>query len=236
MIEQEYLYKVAMEQGILLKEKQLEQFEIYARLLVEWNHKFNLTAIVQPKEIVIKHFLDSLLLAKHVQIEARARVADIGTGAGFPGIPLKIFRPDIALTLVDSLNKRILFLREVLQELSLEGEAIHMRAEDGGKNAAYREKYDLVTARAVAHLRELSEYCLPYVKVGGMFVPLKGGQMEQESRESGNAIRICGGKIEKMTLYQLPDHSSRSLILIKKISQTPPKYPRNRGQMLKKWL
>lgn len=219
--------------GVELTGQQLEQFDRYAQLLVEWNEKINLTAITEPGEIVIKHFVDSLLLLTAAQPAQGASVIDIGTGAGFPGVPVKIARPDLQLTLLDSLNKRILFLQELSQQLGQDNACFHLRAEDGARQTPLREQFDLASARAVAHLRELSEYCLPYVRVGGIFAALKGGEVQEELEQSRKAIATLGGKLERICPYTLPDGSKRSILLIKKISQTSTKYPRPRAKMLK---
>lgn len=226
MIPKEYLEKIAQEYGFALTDVQLELFDRYASYLVEWNEKINLTAITDPQEICVKHFLDSLLLLDAVSVSKDASVIDVGTGAGFPSVPCKIVRSDLTLTLLDSLNKRIQFLKGLSEQLEIKTNCIHARAEDGGKNEALREKFDLATARAVAHLRELSEYCLPFVKVGGYFVALKGYEIEQELEEAKKAIKLLGGKIIEVKKYDLPEDNKRGIVIIKKISQTPTKYPR----------
>ncbi len=220
-----------------IDEQKAKQLELYGNLLVEWNEKMNLTAITEPYEVVFKHFLDCLLFFKCIDVPEKASVIDVGTGAGFPGIVLKIARPDINLTLLDSLNKRITFLNEVIEKLELkDAKAVHMRAEDGAKKAEYRETFDIATARAVAPLNILSEYCLPYVKKGGMFVSLKGPQASEEIENSSKVISLLGG--EKPTLFteEIEQIGKRSIIKIKKISQTPPKYPRNSAKISKQPL
>ena len=210
-----------------------EKLDRYAQLLVEWNEKMNLTAITEPKDIVLKHFVDSLLLLKAVELPQGASLIDVGTGAGFPSMPVKIAREDLAVTMLDSLNKRLNFLREVNDSLGLDCEFIHSRAEDGGRNKELREQYDFATARAVANLRDLAEYCLPYVKKGGAFVSLKGPDIEEEVESSKKAIAALGGKIEKVLQFTLPDDSGRSIIIIRKISHTPPRFPRTAAKMAK---
>lgn len=217
-----------------LNGKALERLDRYAELLIEWNGRMNLTAIVEPEEIAVKHFLDCLMLLKYVDIPNGAEVIDIGTGAGFPGVVLKIARPDIKLTLLDSLQKRIGFLDDLCSELGLEVTTIHSRAEDGARDL--REKYDLAVARAVANMRVLCEYCLPYVKVGGRFAALKGASAAEETSSAENAIRLLGGELESLDLYNLLDSGERGLIAVKKISQTSPKYPRNPGKISKQPL
>ena len=221
---------------ITLSEIQLKQFYNYMNLLIEWNKKINLTAIIEPDEIILKHFVDSLTISKY--ISDGTRVVDVGTGAGFPGIPLKIYRQDIEITLLDSLQKRINFLDEVIRELNLEKiETIHSRVEDFGKDKKYREKFDIATSRAVANLATLSEYLLPLVKVGGKVISMKGSLIEEELELSKNAIKILGGKVEKVDEFNLPNSDiSRNIILINKIKETPNKYPRKAGEPSKKPL
>ena len=222
--------------GITLSEIQLKQFYNYMNLLIEWNKKINLTAITEPNEIILKHFVDSLTISKY--ISDGTRVVDVGTGAGFPGIPLKIYRQDIEITLLDSLQKRINFLDEVIRELNLEKiETVHSRVEDFGKDKKYREKFDIATSRAVANLATLSEYLLPLVKVGGKAISMKGSLIEEELELSKNAIKILGGKVEKVDEFNLPNSDiSRNIILINKIKETPNKYPRKAGEPSKKPL
>lgn len=233
MINTAYLKEEASKFGFHLEEAQLDQFDRYAELLVEWNEKINLTAITQPDDICIKHFIDSLLLADAVKIAKNASVIDVGTGAGFPSVPCKIYRSDLDLTLLDSLNKRIVFLENLSEALGVNTACIHSRAEDAGKLPEMREQFDLATARAVAHLRELSEYCLPFVKVGGYFAALKGYEIEEELEEAKKAIHILGGKIQEVKKYELPGENKRGIVVIKKISQTPTKYPRIAAKMKK---
>ena len=222
--------------GITLSEIQLKQFYNYMNLLIEWNKKINLTAITEPNEIILKHFVDSLTISKY--ISDGTRVVDVGTGAGFPGIPLKIYRQDIEITLLDSLQKRINFLDEVIRELNLEKiETIHSRVEDFGKDKRYREKFDIATSRAVANLATLSEFLLPLVKVGGKVISMKGSLIEEELENSKNAIKILGGKIERVDEFDLPNSDiSRNIVLINKIKETPNKYPRKAGEPSKKPL
>ena len=219
----ELMIPVLEQKGISESSDALEKLDKYAALLVEWNEKINLTAIVDPEGIVIKHFLDCALLLDKVEIPKGAKVVDVGTGAGFPGMVLKILRPDIKLTLMDSLNKRLVFLSEVLSKLGLEAETVHLRAEEAGKNPSYREKFDLVCARAVAELRTLCEYCLPLCKVGGVFCAMKGPSASEEVESSGKAVEILGGKKAEVKTETLTGAEVRTFVIIKKISQTPPK-------------
>ncbi len=233
MIRKDYMKAISMAEGMELTDLQLEKLDRYAELLVEWNEKINLTAITEPDEIAVKHFLDSLLLLKSVEVPEGGKIIDVGTGAGFPSLPCALVRPDLRLTLLDSLNKRILFLEEVTRELDREAVCIHARAEEGGRNPALREKFDLATARAVASMRELSEYCLPFVKVGGIFAALKGYEIEEELNEAKAAIRLLGGEIQEVQKEILPDGSRRGIVLIRKISQTSTKYPRPSAKIKK---
>lgn len=232
MIDKEFFAQCAAEYGFSLTPRQLEQFDLYARLLVEWNKKMNLTAITQPRDIVIKHFLDSILALKAVGLPRGAGLVDVGSGAGFPSVPMLILRPDLKLTLLDSLNKRLIFLEALLQELGLEATRLHARAEDAGKGAQ-RQQFDCATARAVAQLNKLCEYCLPLVKEGGTFLALKGADAQAEADAAAKAIKLLGGSLQQVEHYTLPDGDKRALLVIKKISQTPSKYPRPSAQISK---
>lgn len=217
-----------------LDEVALKRLEKYADLLVEWNEKINLTAIVDPEGIAVKHFLDCLMIFKYVDMPKGASVIDIGTGAGFPGVVIKIARPDIKLTLMDSLQKRINFLDTLCSELGLDVTTIHSRAED--IKPQQREGYDFAVARAVANMRVLTEYCLPYVKVGGSFIAMKGSTAAEEVKEATKAIATLGGKLEAENLFELLEFGGRGIINVKKISQTLTKYPRNSGKISKQPL
>lgn len=219
---------------LILNEEIYEKFDSYAELLVSWNEKINLTAITDPLGITEKHFLDCLAVFKDDIIPQNSSVIDVGTGAGFPGIPMKIYRNDLKVTLLDSLNKRINFLTEVSNKLSLGMNCIHSRAEDGAKKADLREQFDIATARAVAPLPILCEYCLPYVKVGGKFIALKGPN--EDAKDSFTAYRTLGAEISDVKEYELPCGDKRQIIVYNKIKETPKKYPRNPSQIDKKPL
>ena len=226
------------ELSIVLNDKQIQQFEQYYNILVEWNKVMNLTAITEYEEVVEKHFLDSLTIVNASHVKKIETLIDVGTGAGFPGIPLKIAFPHLKVTLLDSLNKRIKFLNEVINLLELNDiKAIHGRAEDYAKQAEYREQYDICVSRAVANLATLSEYCLPYVKVDGLFVPYKSGEIDEELKSSEKAVSILGGKVEEVVKFQLPGTDiGRSFVKIHKIKETKKKYPRKAGMPTKEPL
>lgn len=232
MEKDEFFYKLqnqAQKIDINLTNKQLNEFYTYMNLLIEWNKNINLTAITEPEEIIKKHFIDSLTISKNIQKDSS--IIDVGTGAGFPGIPLKIVREDINVVLLDALNKRLNFLNEVVKENKLENiETVHFRAEEIGKNKKYREKYDIATSRAVAQLNILAEYLLPLVKIGGKCICMKGCNVEEELKNSKKAITLLGGEIEKIEEFILPDSDiKRNVIIIKKVNSTPAKYPRKPG-------
>ena len=226
------------ELGITLDEVQKKQFTDFYEYLVEKNKVMNLTGITEFQEVLIKHFLDSLACVKAVDMSRIKRIMDIGTGAGFPGVPLKIAFPHLEACLLDSLKKRVNFLEETFQLLKLENiTAIHGRAEEYAKNKQYRETYDLCVSRAVSNLATLSEYCLPYVKTGGYFISYKSGTVQEEVEQAQKAVKILGGKIQDVVYFQLPDSEiQRSLVVIEKIKATPGRYPRKAGTPLKEPL
>ena len=206
----------------------MEKFEDYFKNLIDYNEKVNLTAITEYEDVFVKHFYDSCLASQFI-IE-NAKVVDVGTGAGFPGVPLKIVREDIDLHLVDSLNKRIVFLNQLKDKLNINYSTYHSRAEDFSVITTNREKFDICVSRAVAKLNTLAEYCIPLVKIGGYFISYKGGDVDEEINESLKAIKLLGGEIEKIEKFDLPqDKGNRTLIIIKKIKNTPKQYPRNKN-------
>lgn len=237
----EYLEKAFAPLGIRLSEAQTEAFLKYAALLAEWNKVMNLTAITEPEEVAAKHFADScaaVLIPEGACLREEKSLIDVGTGAGFPGIPLKILFPQLKVTLLDSLGKRVKFLEAVIAELGLKDiKAIHARAEDGARLPELRDSFDICASRAVAHLSVLSEYCLPYLKEGGVFLAYKSGDIETEIKEAENAVSILGGKREALRQFTLPGTDlSRSIVVIRKVKKTPKTYPRKAGTAAKKPL
>ena len=222
--------------GITLSDKQINNLNLYANMLVEWNEKMNLTAITEPKEVVWKHFYDCMLFFKYADVKENAKIIDVGTGAGFPGMVLKIVREDIDLTLLDGLNKRLVFLGEVLKAVGLTANIVHLRAEEGGKKPELREQYDFAVARAVANMNLLSEYCIPYVKKSGSFVALKGPSGGEEAQNAQKAISILGGEKPKVISFSHEMLGGRSVVEVIKKSETPPKYPRAGAKISKQPL
>ncbi len=226
----DYLQKEAEKVNIHLNEDQLQQFSTFYQDLVEKNKVMNLTAITEPMDVTVKHFLDSLSLVRTFSLDVDMRVLDLGTGGGFPGLPLKIAYPKVEFVLADSLNKRIKFLSEEIERLSLQKiQAVHGRAEDLARQAQHRQQYDVVVSRAVANLSTLCEYCLPFVKEGGVFISYKSGDIEDELNMAKHAIRILGGKCQHVESFTLQENYERTLIVIKKDGNTPKMYPRKAG-------
>lgn len=219
--------------SIKVTAEQAAKFQKYMELLAEWNEKLNLTAITEPEEILEKHFLDSLTTLLACKFKDGIKVLDVGTGAGFPGVPIKIMRPDLQVTLLDGSNKRLNFLGELCSELGVECRRVHKRAEEAGVDKAMRENFDIVTARAVAQLRVLCEYCLPLVKMKGYFIAMKGPGANEELFEARNALDILGGDKVNIKQVQLPNAGERNLIVVRKLSFTPKGYPRHGGTIIK---
>lgn len=222
--------------GVSIDENALERLDIYAALLKERNEQVNLTAITDERGIALKHFADSLSLLSAVELKKGEKVIDVGTGAGFPGVALLIARPDIDITLLDGTNKKLDFIRDVLKETGLTANVLHSRAELAAKQSEYREQFSLATARAVAALNELCEFCLPFVKQGGIFASMKGAKADEELTAAKKAIHVLGGQVSNVKQLEITDCGERSIILIKKTSQTSPKYPRASAQIAKRPL
>ena len=227
----EILERGLKEFGLSLDDEQRKAFQKYYDLLIEWNSFMNLTAITEPDEVCVKHFLDSISLCKAIDCDREIELIDIGTGAGFPSIPLKIMFPKLKITMLDSLGKRVKFLDEVIGNLNLKGiTAVHSRAEDLALKSEYRERFDICVSRAVANLSTLSEYCLPYVKIGGFFISYKSEKVAEEVKSAQNAVKILGGEIFRQVEFTLPcSDIYRNLFMIKKVKPTPKKYPRKAG-------
>ena len=222
--------------GISLTDEQLSLFEKLSELLVEQNKTMNLTAITDPDGIAVKHFADSISALSAYDFAEGAKVLDVGTGAGFPSIPLLIARPDLKMTMIDSTAKKLRYVASTVETLGLSAEVLHTRAEEAGQNKEYRENFDIVCSRAVAALNVLCEYCLPFVKVGGVFLAMKAAKVQEEIADAKNAIKTLGGKIVAEKSFTLSDGGERTIVVIKKISQVPSKYPRVSAQIAKKPL
>ncbi len=236
MIDKQQMLAAAQSVGVTLDDTALERFDLYAKRLVETNKTLNLTAITAPEEIVYKHFADCLCLLREAELPQNAKVIDVGTGAGFPGLVLLIARPDLRMTLLDSTQKRLTFVKETAEVLGLAPDVVHLRAEEAGRSPTFRERFDLATARAVANLNVLSEYCLPLLKVGGVFAAMKGAKAADEMQSAQGAIRLLGGAPLLSREYTLPLCGERTVLCVKKISQTPTKYPRPSAQIAKRPL
>lgn len=218
--------------GLNLENEKIEKFQLYYEMLQDWNEKMNLTAITDLEGVILKHFIDSLMVLKFLPDKTR-NLIDVGTGAGFPGLPLKIAKNELKVTLLDSLNKRLIFLESLKEKLKLDFELVHARAEELGRKVDYREKFDVSTSRAVASLNVLSEYCLPFVKTGGLFIAMKSGNVDEELESAKRSIALLGGKIEKVEIFNLPNDISRSIVVIRKIKNTDKIYPRASAKIKK---
>jgi len=236
MISKELLKTSCEGLGIDISDEAIDRFDLYAERLVAYNEKVNLTAITAPDDIVIKHFADSLCLVKYAELNSSKKIIDVGTGAGFPGAALLCYNPELNITMIDSVNKKLDFIRSLVKELGLSADIITIRAEEAAKKKEFREQFDVVTSRAVAALNVLSEYSVPLVKVGGIFSPLKAVLSPEEAQRGLGAIANLGAKVESRNRYKIPDGSEREIIIAKKVSQTSPKYPRAYAQISKKPL
>lgn len=236
MLNKELFYNTIKQFNIDIDENAFARLDKFAEKLIETNKSFNLTAIKEPDDVTVKHFVDCLAIFKYVNIPENAKIIDVGTGAGFPGLVLKLARPDIQMTFLDSTKKKLGFIENVLNECGVKGETVHMRAEEAAQLSKYREQFDFATARAVAALPVLSEYCLPFVKQGGSFVSMKSAESNEEMEAAKKAIGILGGKIESDIVFDLVENMPRRIITIKKNSQTPTKYARPSAQIAKKPL
>lgn len=234
MLNKELFFETIKSFDINVDEATFTRLDKYAEMLIETNKSFNLTAIKEPDDITVKHFADCLAIFKYVDIPENAKIIDVGTGAGFPGLVLKLFRPDIQMTFLDSTKKKLGFIENVLNECGVSGEILHLRAEKAAQLSKYRENFDFATARAVAALPVLSEYCLPFVKIGGTFISMKSAESNEEISEGKKAISILGGRIQEDIVFDLVENMPRRIIKIKKNSQTPTKYPRPSAQISKK--
>lgn len=233
MINKDLLASLAQENNIALSAEALDQLDIYADQLVQWNKKINLTAITDPEEIVYKHFLDSLMLLKYVPISKGASLIDVGTGAGFPGLVLKIARPDLNITLLDGTQKRLKVIADIEDKLGISTQILHLRAEEGGRKPELRESFDYVTARAVTSMRNLAELCLCYAKLGGFFVPMKGKDVTDELNDASHSINLNGGDVQKVIPYNIGEAGDRNIIIVQKTKLTPKKYPRPMAKIKK---
>lgn len=236
MVNTNLLISDAEKLGLSIENDKIKQFKKLAELLVEQNKTMNLTAITDPDGIAVKHFADSISVLNAAKFDEKAKVLDVGTGAGFPGIPLLIMRPDLDLTMLDSTAKKLKYVANTVEELGLTANVLHTRAEEAGQSKEYRETFDIVCSRAVAALNVLCEYCLPFVKVGGVFVAMKAAKAQEEIEGAKAAIKLLGGQIVDEKSFTLSDGGERNLIIIKKISHVPPKYPRVSAQIAKKPL
>jgi 16S rRNA (guanine527-N7)-methyltransferase len=230
------LIDYAKAMGLEVTPNEASSFQKYIELLIDWNTKINLTTITEPCEVAAKHFLDSIMILKYVDIPSDAKFIDVGTGAGFPGLPLKVMKPKLKVTLLDGLNKRLKFLKDVSENLYLPVELVHARAEEAGRQKQFRQKFDFASARAVAQLNVLCEYCLPFIKINGTFIAMKGPNPQEEIKNAENAISLLGCELAKVKEFQLPNGDSRSLIFIKRTKPLSDIYPRHGSKISKKPL
>ncbi|HAQ29100.1 MAG TPA: 16S rRNA (guanine(527)-N(7))-methyltransferase RsmG [Ruminococcaceae bacterium] len=233
MLNRALLYKITENMDVKITDDAFNRFDTYAELLFETNKQFNLTAITEPDDMTVKHFADCLSVFKYADFKEGARLIDVGTGAGFPGLVILLARPDLDVTFLDGTGKKLAFIESVLSEVGLNGHILHRRAEEAGNDPLYREKFDFATARAVASLPVLCEYCIPFIKKGGSFISMKSAFSDDEISSSSGALRTLGGKIESDNVFDLVENTKRRIIIIKKISQTPPKYPRPSAKISK---
>ena len=233
MLNRALLYKITENMDVKITDDAFNRFDTYAELLFETNKQFNLTAITEPDDMTVKHFADCLSVFKYADFKEGARLIDVGTGAGFPGLVILLARPDLDVTFLDGTGKKLAFIESVLSEVGLNGHILHRRAEEAGNDPLYREKFDFATARAVASLPVLCEYCIPFIKKGGSFISMKSAFSDDEISSSSGALRTLGGKIESDNMFDLVENTKRRIIIIKKISQTPPKYPRPSAKISK---
>lgn len=233
MLNKELLYNTIKDYKIKLDDEAYSRLDKYAEILVETNKQFNLTAITEPDDMTVKHFADCLSIFNFAEFKSNAKIIDVGTGAGFPGLVMLLVRPDLDVTFLDGTGKKLVFIEMVMAETGVNGKILHRRAEEAGLDAQYREQFDFATARAVANLTALCEYCLPFVKTGGCFISMKSSSANEEITDAENAINILGGKLTENKLFNLVENTPRRIILIEKISQTPSKYPRHSSKISK---
>lgn len=233
MLNKELLYNTIKDYKIKVDDEAFKRLDKYAELLVETNKQFNLTAITEPDDMTIKHFADCLTVFNAVDFNENSKIIDVGTGAGFPGLVMLMVRPDLDITFLDGTGKKLIFIEKVMDMSGVSGKILHRRAEDAGLDPQYREKFDFATARAVAKLTTLCEYCLPFVKTGGCFISMKSSDVNEEISDAESAIEILGGKLTENKMFDLVENTQRRIVLIKKISQTPSKYPRASSKISK---
>lgn len=233
MLNKELFYNTIKDYKINIDDEAYSRLDRYAEILVETNKQFNLTAITEPDDITVKHFADCLAIFNYADFQSGAKIIDVGTGAGFPGLVMLLCRPDLNVTFLDGTGKKLVFIEKVMESVGVTGNILHRRAEDAGQDINFREQFDFATARAVANLSALSEYCLPFVKEGGLFISMKSASSDNEITDAQNAIKTLGGEMLDNKMFDLVENTPRRIILIKKISQTPSKYPRASSKISK---